>query len=63
MKGEVVKWFDTKGYGFVKSDDDETYFLHFSQMQNKSAPQIGDKVKFEAVETERGKQAQRCMIL
>jgi cold shock CspA family protein len=63
MKGEVIKWFDDKGYGFVTGTDDESYFLHISQMKEEVQPKVGDTVKFEGVSTDRGKQAQQVIIL
>ncbi len=62
MKGEVIKWFDDKGFGFVKNED-KTYFLHVSHMANQEAPNIGDMVKFQPIETDRGLQAHNAIIV
>lgn len=62
MEGEVIKWFDDKGYGFVKSGN-ETYFLHISEMENQDKPSIGDTISFDVVKTERGQQAQKARII
>jgi len=63
VKGEVIKWFDDKGFGFVKTDDNKSYFLHISQMANQEAPKVGDTVKFEAATSDRGLQAHKASIV
>ena len=63
MKGEISKWFDEKGYGFVAGDDGKTYFLHIKQIKNKEAPNVGDSIKFEVVNTQRGEQAHNAVIV
>jgi len=62
MKG-TVKWFDdTKGYGFVVTENGEEYFVHW-----KSIVTVSDKerkflvkeedVEFDLMETDKGTQA------
>jgi cold shock CspA family protein len=36
MKGKVVSYVKEKKYGFVNGDDGESYFLHFSNLLDKS---------------------------
>jgi len=62
MKGEV-KWYNMKkGYGFIKGEDEEDYFVHFSALPKETMLREGQKVSFEPAETERGKQAQNVVI-
>ena len=63
MKGEIIKWFADKGYGFVKGTDDISYFVHCKQIMNGEEPDVGTMVKFTAVTTDKGEQAHNVVIL
>jgi CspA family cold shock protein len=55
-----VKWFnEAKGYGFIKLDDGEDIFIHYSAIQGDGFKTLaeGDKVEFEIVQGSKGKQA------
>lgn len=63
MQGSV-KWFNSrKGYGFVKGDDDEDYFVHYTALSNGTFLRENDRVEFTAATTEKGKQAQNVTLL
>lgn len=56
MEG-VVKWFSVKrGFGFIKSQERD-YFVHISNIEEKSKLEEGDKVSFEAQESPKGTKA------
>jgi CspA family cold shock protein len=59
MEGKV-KWFNTqKGYGFIEGDDGTDYFVHYKALpEGVASLDEGQRVSFEAVETDKGKQAQ-----
>lgn len=59
MKG-TVKWFNAeKGYGFIRSDEGEDLFVHFSAIQGEGFRSLdeGQEVEFDKVDGERGPQA------
>jgi CxxC-x17-CxxC domain-containing protein len=56
----AVKWFDeAKGYGFIHQDGGEDVFVHFSAIAGQGFRSLaqGDRVEFDVVEGERGRQA------
>ena len=63
MEG-TVKWFNIKkGYGFIDGDDGESYFVHYSALAQGKFLKENDKVSFEPVETDKGRQAQNVTLL
>ena len=62
MNGKI-KWYNPmKGFGFVEGEDGQDYFIHHSQLPVGAAPKEGEGVTFEAVETDKGKQAQNVVL-
>ena len=62
MNGKI-KWYNPmKGFGFVEGEDGQDYFVHHSQLPAGAAPKEGEGVTFEAVETDKGKQAQNVSL-
>ena len=60
MLAGKVKWFnDSKGYGFIESDDGKDYFVHFSEIQGEGFKTLkeGQPVEFEGKQGEKGPQA------
>lgn len=65
MQNGIVKWFnDGKGFGFIASDDND-YFVHFKEIQNKGFKTLkeGDKVLFTAAESPKGLVAKNVTII
>ncbi len=62
MKG-LVKWFNSsKGYGFLITDDETEYFVHWKSIVTKSPNELkvlypNEEVEFDTIETEKGIQA------
>jgi len=62
MEGKV-KWFNgKKGYGFIAGDDGNDYFVHHTALPQGAFVRDNDPVTFDAVDTERGKQAQNVKL-
>lgn len=60
-KSGVVKWFNnSKGYGFLTDENGADVFVHFSAIQSDGYKTLkqGDNVEFDAIEGEKGLQAQ-----
>ena len=59
MTGKV-KWFNNdKGYGFIKYDNLDDIFVHYSQIIKEGYKSLneGENVAFELIETDKGLQA------
>ena len=60
MAHGTVKWFNPeKGYGFIRGDDGEDVFVHYSAIVGDGyrSLQEGDIVEFEIVQGPKGPQA------
>ena len=56
----TVKWFnESKGYGFIESDEGSDLFVHFSEIQMDGYKTLneGQRVEFEVTEGRKGPQA------
>ncbi len=62
----TVKWFNAeKGFGFIKVENGDDVFAHFSAIQGEGYKTLneGQSVEFDIVETERGPQAANIVKL
>jgi CspA family cold shock protein len=60
MPQGTVKWFNPeKGYGFIKRDDGEDVFVHYSAIAGEGFRSLeeGQRVEFEVTEGKKGPQA------
>lgn len=63
MEG-TVKWYNfRKGYGFIQGEDGEDYFVHYTAVPKGLRVDENDKVSFDPIENEKGKQATNLQML
>ncbi|MCD4652017.1 MAG: cold shock domain-containing protein [Candidatus Cloacimonetes bacterium] len=59
----TVKWFNkNKGYGFIITEDNNEFFVHWKSIVTKSPSELkileqDEKVQFDTIETDKGTQA------
>ena len=59
-KTGTVKWFnDRKGFGFIRMDENQDVFVHYSALQGEGFKTLkeGESVEFDLVEGAKGPQA------
>ncbi|WP_411389701.1 cold-shock protein [Pseudomonas sp. MPB23] len=62
----TVKWFSNdKGYGFITPENGPDLFVHFRAIEGNGFKtlQEGQKVTFEAVQGQKGMQADKVQVL
>ncbi len=64
LTGTVKFYKADSGYGFVKAEDGNEYFFHFSSLVDQSyQPSQDDAVQFELVEGRKGMEAANVAVL
>ena len=65
MKGKVVRFNPKKGFGFIRSDDEEDIFFHYSSLDMDGFKTVNpdDEVEFDLEKTEKGLRASNIKIL
>jgi CspA family cold shock protein len=66
MAKGTVKWFnDSKGYGFIQSEDGRDVFVHFSGIAGSGFRSLreGQQVEFEVTQGPKGDQASNVKAL
>jgi cold shock CspA family protein len=65
-RGEVVRFSDIKGYGFIKSESrDVDVFVHFTAVRGTGYRSLkeGEKVEFAVIQSKRGIQASDVVVI
>ena len=47
QSGQIYKWNDAKGFGFIQSEDGAEIFFHISAFKGQGRPQVGSHVRFD----------------
>ena len=66
MSEGTVKWFDNKkGYGFIKREEGDDVFVHYSAIDGEGFKSLNqdEKVSFEVVDGPKGLQASNVLVL
>jgi len=54
IKGTISRYFTTNGFGFIRGEDGEDYFLHVSKVKSATLPESGYTVDFTPSQGEKG---------
>ena len=57
MRGKLNKWFDEKGYGFIKADDGRRLFVHNWDIYGTEPIREKQRMEFKVKQTEKGLRA------
>ncbi len=66
MANGVVKWFnESKGYGFISTEDGSDVFVHYSSIQGNGYKSLaeGDSVSFDVEKGQKGPKAVNVVAL
>ena len=63
MEGNVKFFNRKKGFGFINGEDGKDYFVHFTGLTQGTFLRDNDKVAFEAVEGDKGLNAEKVRLL
>lgn len=62
-KGKVKFFNEFKGFGFIRAENEEEYFVHISNIKDQLALDTGMKVEFDVEEGDKGMKAVQVDIL
>ena len=63
MEGTVKFFNRKKGFGFVHGDDEQDYFVHFTNVAKGTFLRDNDRVSFDSAEGDRGLKAENVQLL
>jgi cold shock CspA family protein len=62
MKGKITRYHKTKGYGFIRTEDNQDVFFHITDFEDMQV-MPDDEVEFETAMTKRGKKAVKLKLI
>ena len=63
MIGEVIRWLDRKGYGFISTENDGDVFVHYSDLKGTFSLIKGQNVEFEVEFSSKGPRAVNVRVI
>ena len=65
MEGEIIKWFGSRGFGFIKGENGQEVFCHISNIEDGQNQElsVGTKVVYDIEESKEGKGPQAVNVL
>jgi len=64
LEGEVKRWLDGRGFGFIDVDDqEEDVFVHYSELKGTFSLMRGQKVEFDLESSFKGPRAVNVKVL
>ena len=63
LYGYIKKWNQQNGWGFIRGDDDNDYFVNMSNVRRGVTLREGAKVKFDSSCGQRGDEAENVSLV
>lgn len=63
IKGQIVRWFPERGYGFAKVRDGHDIYVHAAYCVNEGVPFVGAEITFEILEERGRRRANKVRVL
>jgi len=62
IAGTIKIWKDSEGWGFIKGDDGEDYFLNIANVRMGQSIQLNCRVHFDVNQGQRGLEAENVTL-
>lgn len=61
ITGRVKTWDEFKSWGFIEDEEGYDYFVNIAHIRKGQKLKVGDKVKFDVYQDQRGPSAENVM--
>ena len=62
ISGTITFWKQIEGWGFIKGDDGEDYFINIINVRKGQIIRMSCRVKFDAAQGQRGPEAENVTL-
>ena len=62
ISGIVKLWKDIEGWGFIKGENGEDYFVNIANVRRGQTIQLNSRVKFDVFQGQRGPEAENVTL-